>query len=556
MEILNLNNISKKFSNSEFWALKNINLKVNKGEVVGAIGRNGSGKTTLFKIISGIIASSEGSIQVGGKVSSVFTLGTGFQNELSGRENIFLGGSVFGMTNDEIIKKYHEIVNFSELNNFINLPLGNYSDGMKLRLGFSIAINNDFDILIIDEALFVGDVAFQQKCFEALYNFKEKGKTMILCSQDLSFIERFCDRVYLLEEGRIVFSGISREAIDQYRKLLNKREFFRRKGSALIEKTKRWEEDMESWGLIETAPDIAIESVRILNSLGKETNTFKSRDKVIVKVNFESHCKLEDVHFGIAIFREDGVYCYGPNTRWDGYAIDLYPGRGWFSLEYRDLLLAPGKYHLSIVIWEKDEKFAYSYHRGCYCIKIKGSQENSQLLSLPFSFRPFSFKFLFNGKNGCFPLQIKESLYCNEIIKDVPEIIKVNFMNKNYSAREEFITDEKFRVRITFDLHKIKPSKDSLRLWVGIFRSDGIYCHGAFRDLSWRDEEVILNYPQLKLLPGEYRVSVGIWGGKSKAIIAYSNKNHHFNVKFTKQDHGTVYLAHKWKWGFSNVTKR
>ncbi|RQW79229.1 MAG: ABC transporter ATP-binding protein, partial [Geobacter sp.] len=189
MEIIKLNNTGRKFhkfinidplsrsesalnddnyQNGSFWALRNIYMSINQGEIIGVIGRNGSGKSTLLNIVSGALSASEGEVTVNGKVSALLTIGAGFQDEFTGRENIYLNASLLGMKKHEIEKKFIDIVDFSELGDFINAPLGSYSAGMKMRLGFSIAVNKDFDVLLTDEIITVGDVHFQKKCFEKM----------------------------------------------------------------------------------------------------------------------------------------------------------------------------------------------------------------------------------------------------------------------------------------------------------------------------------------------------------------------------------------------------
>ncbi|KPK97716.1 MAG: hypothetical protein AMJ95_07375 [Omnitrophica WOR_2 bacterium SM23_72] len=210
----------------DFWALKDVSLDVYQGEIVGIIGRNGAGKTTLLNIMAKVLFPTEGEVFSNGRVLGLFNLGVGFQDELTGRGNIFLNGSLLGATKKEIEDKLNSIVEFSELGDFINMPLGTYSQGMRLRLGFSIVVNLKFDILVIDEVLAVGDVLFQNKCFERLMDFKREGKTLVITNQSLDLMERLCDRVILLDHGKTLFQGNVVEAINRYRLLLNTEKFF------------------------------------------------------------------------------------------------------------------------------------------------------------------------------------------------------------------------------------------------------------------------------------------------------------------------------------------
>lgn len=195
-----LNNILFKSEKgkSEFWALKDISFEVNKGETVGIIGRNGAGKSTLLQILCGTLKQSSGNVEINGKVAALLELGAGFNPEFSGRDNIYLNASILGMSKSEIDDVYDSIVEFSELQEFINNPVKSYSSGMYVRLGFAVAAHTNADILIIDEALSVGDVFFQQKCMRFLKSFKEKGGTLLFVSHDTSAVVSMCEKAVML----------------------------------------------------------------------------------------------------------------------------------------------------------------------------------------------------------------------------------------------------------------------------------------------------------------------------------------------------------------------
>lgn len=220
-----LPNISAQKTNEEFWALKNINMEIGKGKIIGIMGRNGAGKTTLLNILTGITTPTEGKVKISGRVSSLLTVGAGFQEELSGKENIYLNGAILGMSNREIERKYKNIVEFSELDGFLDVPVNTYSQGMRMRLGFSIAAHVDFDILLIDEIIGVGDASFQKKSYERIVDFKRENKTMVITTQNLDVIERLSDKVYLLENGRIEAEGSSDYVVERYLKLLSEKKF-------------------------------------------------------------------------------------------------------------------------------------------------------------------------------------------------------------------------------------------------------------------------------------------------------------------------------------------
>jgi homopolymeric O-antigen transport system ATP-binding protein len=199
-----------------FWALKNVSFEVQRGEAIGIIGPNGSGKTTLVKLLSRITAPTEGMISLSGRLSALIELGAGFHPDFTGRENIFLNGSILGMTYREIARKISAIVEFAEIENFIAVPVKKYSSGMFVRLGFSIAVHLDADIMLFDEVLAVGDVAFQARCFERVDELRKTGKTVVLVSHDFAAIERICDRALLLRSGEVAMIGEPHAVIENY----------------------------------------------------------------------------------------------------------------------------------------------------------------------------------------------------------------------------------------------------------------------------------------------------------------------------------------------------
>lgn len=211
-------------SAEEFWALRDVSFEVGAGETFGIIGQNGSGKSTVFKLISRILEPTAGRLAVAGKVSALIELGAGFHPDLTGRENIYLNGSILGLGRKQIDCKFDQIVAFSELERFIDTPVRHYSSGMYMRLGFAVAIHVDPDVLLIDEVLAVGDATFQQKCLEALRRFRDEGKTILIVSHDLEIVRQFCDRALLLSEGQAGAYGDAEGVIDCYLDLLSSRQ--------------------------------------------------------------------------------------------------------------------------------------------------------------------------------------------------------------------------------------------------------------------------------------------------------------------------------------------
>jgi ABC-type polysaccharide/polyol phosphate transport system ATPase subunit len=205
---------------SDVWALRDVSFSVEPASAVGLVGRNGSGKTTLLRLLSGIVKPSSGSVAVGGRVGSLLELGAGFHPDMTGRENVYLNGSIHGLRRATIREKLDEIVAFAGLEDFIDLPVRTYSSGMYMRLGFAVASHIEADVLLLDEVFAVGDEAFQRKCFGKIFEFKQRGGTIVFVSHDASAVERLCDRAVLLKDGTVAFDGPTHEAIVEYRRLL------------------------------------------------------------------------------------------------------------------------------------------------------------------------------------------------------------------------------------------------------------------------------------------------------------------------------------------------
>src|SRR5438067_9818338 len=239
----------------EVVALRDVSFRVEPGSAVGLVGRNGSGKTTLLRVLSGIIKPSSGDVAVGGRIGSLLELGAGFHPDLTGRENVFLNGSIHGLRRATIREKLDEIVAFAELEQFLDLPVRTYSSGMYMRLGFAIAAHIEADILLLDEVFAVGDEAFQRKCFGKIFEFKQRNGTIVFVSHDASAVERLCDRAVLLKDGLVAFDGPTHAAIVEYRRLL----------------AGEREPEERAAGLKEWGGDVArVERVRLLAADGSE----------------------------------------------------------------------------------------------------------------------------------------------------------------------------------------------------------------------------------------------------------------------------------------------
>jgi ABC-type polysaccharide/polyol phosphate transport system ATPase subunit len=302
----------------EYWALKNVNLKISKGKTVGLIGRNGSGKSTLLKIISKILYPSSGELIINGRISTLLELGAGFHPDFTGRENIFLNSSILGLSRKQTEKRLNEIIQFAELEEFIDNPVRNYSSGMYMRLGFSVAVHVEPDILLVDEVLAVGDLSFQKKCLEKINEFRAKGKTIIFVTHDMSLVQRICDEVVWLENGVIIANEKSREVVNSYLDLVATREEQRmmreHQQSESKEKVQTEEFQTESKEPIDTLTEmkqnrwgngkIEITDVRLFNEEGIENYSYECGESVSIVMHYTMHQDVNDQVFGIGIFRE------------------------------------------------------------------------------------------------------------------------------------------------------------------------------------------------------------------------------------------------------------
>ncbi len=347
----------------EFWALKDIHFILKRGQTLGIIGENGSGKSTLLKILARILRPDKGEVSTRGKVSALLELGAGFHPELSGRENVYLNGSILGLSYKEINQKFDEIVGFAELERFIDMPVKNYSSGMYMRLAFAIAVNVNPDILLIDEILAVGDEAFQRKCLEKMYDYKTRGKTIVFVSHSMDHIRNMCDEVIWLKEGEIQVRGNPNKVVNAYIQYVNLEE--QRKGKA------QQQVEGSRWG----SREIEINRVEFLADGGQSKTLFETGEKFIVRINFKAHRKIEKPVFGIRIDRADGVCVTRPNTKLNNVFIDSVQGEGTIEYVVDSLPLLPGSYLVTAAIYDYHCLHSYDHHEQLYEFQVTPGRE-------------------------------------------------------------------------------------------------------------------------------------------------------------------------------------
>lgn len=315
-------------SGHEFWALRNLFIEIKQGEVVGLIGRNGAGKSTLLKILSRITLPTEGRIRIDGRIASLLEVGTGFHQELTGRENIFLNGAILGMTRAEIIRKFDEIVEFSEIGEFLDTPVKRYSSGMYVRLAFSVAAHLEPEILIVDEVLAVGDNAFQKKCLGKMGSFAQSGRTVLFVSHNMEAIRNLCQRGVWLQNGRVHRDGEVDELVEEY--------------FSSISKPSSFSCSNPEYGLV-------IQSVTLKNDRGEESQQFHPGDDLIVEIDYEAHRRIENPIIALGICGTSGP-CFTSNMLLDGHRPDVLNGVGRIVCTFKSIPLLPQSYAVKMIV--------------------------------------------------------------------------------------------------------------------------------------------------------------------------------------------------------------
>lgn len=389
--------------------LKNVSFQVEKGEALGLIGKNGCGKSTTLKLLSKIIYPDEGEIKIKGRVSSLLELGAGFHPDMSGRENIYTNASIFGLSKKEIDERMDDIIAFSELEEFLDNPVRTYSSGMYMRLAFSVAINVDADILLVDEILAVGDANFQKKCYSRMKELKAAGVTIILVTHSSDTIENFCNKAIWINDGEIVANGSAREVVSQYQQFMDDqhmqqllKEEARQKALEREKRTKEEKEYAVDTSGIPTAQEIEralaeakidntqnhfglefvqIEDVRLKNGKGEETKIFKNGEGFEIEIYYKVNRPLEQYVFGMGFYTLDDIWIYGNNTQIDRIRVEHSKMNGVVRYKVASLPLLEGTYRLNVSIVTEEGVPMDFYH--CYCeIKVVSQDRSSGICSI------------------------------------------------------------------------------------------------------------------------------------------------------------------------------
>ncbi|HZA37020.1 MAG TPA: ABC transporter ATP-binding protein [Vicinamibacterales bacterium] len=391
--------------NETFNALQGVSFSVPKGSTYAIVGRNGSGKSTMLKCVAGITKPTTGRVSVQGRISALIELGAGFHPEISGRENVFINGIMLGLTKREITRRFNEIVEFAELEDFIDAPVKTYSSGMYMRLGFAVAIHVDPDVLLVDEVLAVGDEGFTHKCLDKLADFRRRGKTILLVTHSLGLVERLCDEALWIDEGRARSSGDPRRVVGAYITDVERSEEAALTASdarareqadaapASVEPgptvtpeqthTSDMPEDMfradeGRWG----SREVEITEVTFLGGDGAPAHVFQSGEAVTIALRLRTRERVTDFAFGIGIFNAEGICCYGTNTEVEEYVPQMLTGEGEVRLRIDALDLVGGTYKVDVAVHRRDG-LPYDYHRLLHTFRIKSRTKDVGIFRPP-----------------------------------------------------------------------------------------------------------------------------------------------------------------------------
>lgn len=345
-----------------FWALQDVSFAIEAGEQVALIGANGSGKSTILKLMSHVIDPTSGTIATRGRVAGLLELGTGFHPDLTGRENIFLNGSLLGIARRDIQRQLDAIIEFADIGPFIDVQVRNYSSGMVVRLGFAVTTLMQPDILLIDEVLAVGDQNFQRKCMDRLAELQSAGVTLVFVSHSIEQVRRLCRRAIWLDHGVVRADGDSEEVAGAYLDAqvpAQRPRFTPHFGAA----------SHQRWGSFQAE----ITQVEMFNRDGVCPPYFKTHDFFRLRVHYVAHERIDQPTFGLAFYRHDGAHVNGPNSVRDGVEIPFIEGPGWVDYTIEQLPLNQGEYELTVAIYDHDSTRAYDHQHRLYPFDVRST---------------------------------------------------------------------------------------------------------------------------------------------------------------------------------------
>ena len=342
----------RRASYEEFWALQDVSFDIPQGKTFGLVGDNGSGKSTLLKCIAGILRPDRGTITAAGRMAALLEVGSGFHPELSGRDNVYLNASILGMTRKEVDRKFDEIVDFSGVEKFIDQPVKDYSSGMYVRLGFSIAINVDPEILLVDEVLAVGDAGFQDKCVEKFAQFRREGRTVVVVSHSLPSLQAMSDEAAWIQNGALVQHGPATSVLDSYYDVV-------RSGTRV-----------GAGGFVhQGSGEVEILEVTLLRD-GEPATSYATGDPMTVRIRYRADERIERPVFGLALDARDGAHLWANNTRDVGHPIDAIDGEGVIDCHVPRLALQAGTFDVTAAVTDHATTHVYDFVRAAASLTV------------------------------------------------------------------------------------------------------------------------------------------------------------------------------------------
>lgn len=373
---------------TEFWALKDVSFRVERGQSLGLVGHNGAGKSTALKLMTRILEPTSGRVQTNGRIAALLELGSGFHPELSGRENLFLYGSLMGLSKREMERLLPEIVAFADIGEFLDTEIKHYSSGMYTRLAFAAATAVDPDILITDEVLAVGDEAFQRKCMERIYSFRRAGKTIIFVSHALEMVRSLCDVAVWLDHGEQRAYGPAGQVIDAYLAEVNRQEQARLAAERAASVGEIDAQEQEENPFRRGSREVEIVRVQLLDGEGRERVVFRTGEALTIRMHYYARERVKEPVFGVGIFHESGAWIIGPNTGFDEVPIPAVEGEGRVDYHIPMLPLNTGRYQVSVAVVDKTQTHFYDFHDRLYPLVMHGSgRDRYGMVAIPGEWR-------------------------------------------------------------------------------------------------------------------------------------------------------------------------
>ena len=351
----------RRAGHDSFWALRDVSFEIEQGSMFALVGHNGSGKSTLLRCIANIYRPTTGTVRVDGRISTLLELGAGFHPDLTGRENVYMNATILGMSRKQIDAAFDDIVEFAGVQEFIDSPVKIYSSGMYVRLGFSVAVHVDPEILIIDEVIAVGDAEFQRKCFDYLYDLRRKGVTIVVVTHSTGTVEAMCDGAAWLDHGELQLVGTGPEVAAAYLGRVNEAE--------------REARDAAQSAAVSTgataAEDVVVSGVEFLDADGRASGTAIHREPCTIRISYEAARPVSNAVFGIALHSGSGVHLTGTNTKIDGVDTGKIDGAGHVDFVIESLPLTPGDYELTVAINDEFVQHVYDRHDRAWRLAVR-----------------------------------------------------------------------------------------------------------------------------------------------------------------------------------------